>query len=242
MGVDIGGSGIKGAPVNVETGRQISSRKRISTPHPATPEAVVQTVKEIVDHFDCDGPLGVCFPAIIKHGVAFSAANVDDRWIGTNGAALIAEACGKPVEFLNDADAAGLAEMQYGAGRDKSGVVIVLTLGTGIGSSIFNDDVLLPNSELGHLEFRGDDAEHYASNRVRTEDDLSWKKWGRRVNRVLKHYEFIFSPDLFILGGGVSKKFDKFRKHITIETETVPAQLRNEAGIVGSALAAYERL
>lgn len=241
MGVDIGGSGIKGAIVDIESGQLVTPRHRIATPSPSTPEAVTDVVAEIVKHFDWNGAIGCTFPAIIKNGVAHSAANVDAAWIDTDVHRLIQRKTGDPVIILNDADAAGLAEVTFGAGRGHhAGVVVVLTIGTGIGSAIFLNGKLVPNTELGHVQIRGKDGEDRASDRIRTEKDLSWKKWAKRLDEYLKHIEFLFSPDLFILGGGVSKKYTKFFPYLTISTEIVPAQLRNEAGIVGAAMAARE--
>lgn len=242
LGIDIGGSGIKGAIVNTTTGQFISDRHRIDTPQPATPEAVTDVVAELNEHFKWQGAIGCTFPAIIKHGVAYSAANVDKSFIGTNIQRLIQRKTNHPVKVLNDADAAGLAEMQFGAGRGVTGVVMIITVGTGIGSAIFVNGQLLPNSELGHLEIRGKIAEHRASDRIRQEKDLSWEKWAGRLSEYLKTLEFLFSPDLFILGGGVSKKYDLFFPYLKLQTEIVPAQLRNDAGITGAALAALERI
>lgn len=238
LGVDIGGSGIKGAPVDTLTGNLLSERFRIPTPQPSMPQPVVDAVRDLVEHFRWKGPIGCTFPAIMKDGVAYTAANVDQSWIGTNAADLISLATGDPVYVLNDADAAGIAEMQIGAGKDHRGVVILITLGTGIGSAIFVDGKLLPNTELGHLELRGKDAEQRASDRVREEGQLSWKKWGKRVSEYLQYLEFLFSPDLFIIGGGVSKKPEKFFQYLDLRTEIVPAHLRNDAGIIGAAMAA----
>lgn len=241
LGIDIGGSGIKGAPVDTEKGELAGERHRIPTPQPAKPEAVAEVVAEIVRSFDWQGPIGCTFPAIVRRGVTLSAANVDDAWIGTDAARLLREATGQPVWVLNDADAAGVAEMTFGAGKDVGGTVFVLTFGTGIGSAVFVDGTLMPNTELGHLEFGGREAEAYAADRVRKAEDLSWKKWAKRVDAYLAHLEFLFSPDLFIFGGGVSKKSEKFFSHLTRETPVKPAQLLNEAGIVGAALVAEAR-
>ncbi|GAB4445428.1 MAG: ROK family protein [Anaerolineae bacterium] len=238
LGIDIGGSGIKGAPVDVEKGELTADRYRIPTPQPSRPEAVAKVVAKIAKHFEWSGPIGCTFPAVIKKGVAYSAANVDKSWIGTNGQEIIAQQTGCPVLLLNDADAAGLAEMRFGAGQERSGVVIMLTLGTGIGSAIFVDGVLVPNTEFGHMEVRGMDAEDRAADRIRKGEDLSWKKWGERVNEFLERMEVLFSPDLFIIGGGVSKKHEKFFPYLTTKAELVPAQSLNEAGIIGAALAA----
>jgi len=238
LGIDIGGSGIKGAPVNVETGELTAARYRLATPEPSRPDDVGDVVERVAHHFAWQGPIGCTFPAVIRDGIAYSAANVDPAWIGTDGRRLLQQKTGCPVLLLNDADAAGLAEMEFGAGRGKKGVVIILTFGTGIGSAIFVDGKLVPNTEIGHLEIRGKDAELRATDRVRQEKNLTWKKWARRVNEYLQHVEVLFSPDLFILGGGVSKKHDKFLPLLKTQAQVVPAQLLNDAGIVGAALAA----
>ncbi|WMT58337.1 ROK family protein [Truepera radiovictrix] len=238
LGIDIGGSGIKGALVDIEAGGLATERYRLETPQPATPEAVAETVGKIVAHFAYSGPIGCTFPAIVRHGVTLSAANVDKSWIGTDADALFSRVTGLEVHLLNDADAAGEAEMRFGAGRGRSGTVIMLTFGTGIGSAVFLDGKLLPNTEFGHLYLEGgQEAEAWASDRARKLADLSWKKWAARVQTYLKHLEFLFSPDLFIVGGGVSKKSDKFLPLLELGTEVVAAELRNEAGIVGAALA-----
>lgn len=238
LGIDIGGSGIKGALVDIEKGELATKRHRIPTPQPATPEAVSDTVAEISRHFDWTGPIGCTFPAIIKGGVAHSAANVDNSWIGVNAEQLIAEKTGCPTLLLNDADAAGIAEMEFGAGRGQQGTVIMLTFGTGIGSAIFIKGILVPNTEFGHMEVRGRDAEHRASDKIRSDKNLTWEDWAERVNEFLNRMEQLFSPDLFIFGGGVSKKHDKFFEFLKTETKVVPAELRNHAGIIGAAMAA----
>ncbi len=237
LGIDIGGTGIKGAPVNVETGELLAERFRIPTPHPALPNAVADVVGEIAKHFEYSGPAGVTFPAIVKKGVVYSAANVDESWIGTDAAELFRSHLGHPATVINDADAAGVAEMKFGAGRGRKGVVILLTFGTGIGSAIFLDGKLLPNTEFGHLEIRGKDAEKRASEKVREDRDMSWKEWADRVSEYLGHLEKLFSPDLYIIGGGVSNKADKFLPFLTAKTEVLieAAQMRNEAGIIGAA-------
>lgn len=243
LGIDIGGSGIKGALVDLEKGDFSSERHKILTPQPATPEAVTDVVVEIVRHFDWQGPIGCTFPAIMKDGVAYSAANVDDSFIGTDVGKMIQRKTGQPVVLVNDADAAGIAEMHFGAGQGHLGTVILLTLGTGIGSAIFRKGVMVPNTELGHLFLsNGKEGEDYAAERLRDEEDLKWKQWGRRVNEYLQHVEFIFSPDLIIIGGGVSKKHKKYFKYIDIKAEFVPAKLRNRAGIIGAAAAAQDLL
>ena len=243
LGVDIGGSGIKAAPVNTRKGELVEDRERIPTPQPSTPEAVAGTVAELVKHFGWEGPIGCAFPAIIKGGVTYSAANVDKAWIGTDAERLLEHKTGCKVHMINDADAAGVAEMRFGAGRGRSGVVFVLTLGTGIGSAVFVDGVPMPNTELGHLMMKTRshgtvEAEHYASERMRGEEDLGWDEWAERVNEYLAMVEALFSPDLFILGGGVSKKHGKFLPLLDTLAPVVPAELRNEAGIIGAAVAA----
>ncbi|MDX2079700.1 MAG: ROK family protein [Terrimicrobiaceae bacterium] len=237
LGVDIGGTGIKGAPVNTETGELLAERFRIPTPQPARPNAVADVVAGVARHFNYSGPAGVTFPAIVKKGVVYSASNVDESWIGTDAAKLFHAHLGGPVTVVNDADAAGIAEMQFGAGRGRHGVVILLTFGTGIGSAIFLDGKMLPNSELGHIELRGKDAERRASEKVREEKDLSWEEWAERVSEYLAMLERLFSPELFIIGGGVSKKADKFLPHLKAKTEVLieAAQMRNDAGIIGAA-------
>ena len=237
LGIDIGGTGIKGAPVNVETGELLAERFRIPTPQPALPNAVADVVEQIAKHFDYSGPAGITFPAIIKKGVVCSATNVDKSWIGTDAAELFRRHLGGPVTVVNDADAAGIAEMHFGAGRGRDGVVILLTFGTGIGSAIFHNGKLLPNSEFGHIQIRGKDVEKRASEKVREEKGLSWKKWAGRVSDYLAYLEELFSPDLFIIGGGVSNKAEKFLPFLAAKTEVIvePAQMRNEAGIIGAA-------
>ena len=237
FGVDIGGSGIKGAPVDIRKGVLVEKRHRIPTPQPSTPEAVTDVVTEIAQHFNWQGPIGCTFPAVIKKGVAYSAANVDESWIGTNGENLIRKKCGCPVLLINDADAAGIAEMEFGAGKGHTGVVIVLTFGTGIGSAVFTNGHLVPNTEFGHMEVRGKDAEDRAADRIRKGKELSWEKWAERVNEFLGRMEIVFSPDLFIIGGGVSKKHDNYLHLLDTQAEIVPAQMRNEAGIIGAAMA-----
>lgn len=237
LGIDIGGTGIKGAPVDVETGTLLAERFRIPTPQPALPNAVADVVGQIAEHFNYRGPAGVTFPAIVKKGVIYSAANVDKTWVHTNAGELFAAHVGGAVEVVNDADAAGIAEMRFGAGRDRDGVVIMITLGTGIGSAIFLDGKLLPNTEFGHLKIRGKDAERRASEKIREEKDLSWKVWSKHLSEFLGELERLFSPDLFIIGGGASKKAAKFLPFLTTKTEVliVPAQMQNEAGIIGAA-------
>ncbi len=238
LGIDIGGSGIKGAPVDVSNGKLTAERYRLPTPQPAKPQPIADTVAEIARHFAWQGPIGVGFPAVVRNGIVGSAANISKKWIGVDAQALFSQVTGCPTYVLNDADAAGLAEMTFGAGRERRGVVLVLTLGTGIGSALFVDGVLVPNCELGHLEMQGQDAEWLASDAARKREDLSWKKWAKRLTLYLNTLEKLFSPDLFILGGGVSKNFDAFGPYLKVQTEIVVAHLLNEAGIVGAAMAA----
>lgn len=237
LGIDIGGTGIKGAPVDVETGQLTAERFRIETPQPALPNSVADVVEQVAAHFNYKGPTGITFPAVVKQGVIYTAANVDHSWIGTNAGELFSQHVGGPVAVVNDADAAGIAEMRFGAGKDRKGVVIMLTLGTGIGSAIFLDGQLLPNSEFGHLRIRGKDAERRASEKIREDKKLSWKQWSKRLSEFLNEMEKLFSPDLFIIGGGISKKSEKFFPLLTTKTEViiVPAQMRNDAGIIGAA-------
>jgi polyphosphate glucokinase len=237
LGIDIGGSGIKAALVDIERGALTTPYQRISTPQPSTPDAVADVVAQLVGQFESNGTIGCTFPAVIKQGVAYSAANVDKSWIGMDGDRLFEQKTGRPFRLINDADAAGIAEVEFGAGKGKSGVVMMLTLGTGIGSALFVDGKLVPNTELGHMEVRGKEAEHRASDRTREKKKLSWKQWAARVDEVLKRFDALFSPTLFIIGGGVSKKHDKFLPFLTVDTPVVPAQLLNEAGMIGAALA-----
>lgn len=236
IGVDIGGTGIKGARVDLASGQLAGERVRIATPQPATPDAVVDVVNRVIERVGGDGPVGLTLPAVIRGNVVRTAANIDPGWIGVNAVDTFAAATGRRIGAVNDADAAGLAEMRYGAGRDRSGVVIMITLGTGIGSAVFVDGNLVPNSELGHLPLRQVDAEDWAAESVRELEDLSWKKWARRLQAYFEMLERLMWPDLIIVGGGVSKKSAKFLHHIDVQTDVVPAELFNDAGIVGAAL------
>ncbi len=240
LGIDVGGSGIKGALVNSATGELAGERIRIKTPQPALPEAIISKIRRLVKVFAYSGPLGVGFPAIILDGTVMSAANVANEWIGYPGQAAIADATGCQVILLNDADAAGIAEMRFGAGRNEAGVVMIITLGTGIGTALFVDGRLVPNTELGHLYLPGHvkDAEEFTTDRIRTAEKLTWKKWAKRLDVYLHHLEGLFTPNLFIIGGGVSKKHNNFLPYLTVRTKVVPALLRNEAGIIGAAMAA----
>ena len=240
LGIDVGGTGIKAAPVNLEKGVLLAERHRIVTPQPATPEAVALVIRHLVRHFQWKGPLGCGVPCVIKQGVAYTAANLDKRWIDTDVRRLLQRTTRCPVTVLNDADAAGLAEMHFGAGANHTGVVMMVTLGTGIGSSLFVDGRLVPNLELGHLIMRGKEAESRASDRARRVKNLSWKQWAKRVNEYLLYLEALLFPDLIIIGGGASKDHEKFLHRLKTRAKVVPAQLLNEAGIIGAALAAKE--
>ena len=236
IGVDIGGTGIKGAPVDLDAGAFTAERIRIPTPQPATPDAVAAVVTEIVTKLDAPGTIGLTLPSVVLDGVVQTAANIDLEWIGTDAKALFEEATGRPVGVVNDADAAGIAEVRFGAGKDRHGVVLLITLGTGIGSALFVDGTLVPNTELGHLPLHHGDAEDWAAESVREDDDLSWKEWAHRLSDYLELVEKLLWPNLIIIGGGVSRKSEKFLPHIRARTEIVPAQLLNDAGIVGAAL------
>jgi polyphosphate glucokinase len=236
LGVDIGGSGIKAAPVDVATGRLMTKRERIPTPRRSNPAAVAEIVAQLAARFRWSGAVGCTFPAVIKKGIAFSAANVDRSWIGTDVDAVMTKATGCAVTVMNDADAAGVAEMRWGAGVDRDGVVFMITLGTGIGSALFVDGVLVPNTELGHLVIRGKDAEVRASANAREERKLSWVNWAKLVDEYLLYVERLFSPDLFIIGGGVSERADRFVPLLTVQAPVVPAAMGNDAGIAGAAL------
>jgi polyphosphate glucokinase len=239
LGIDIGGTGVKAAPVDTTTGQLISERQKLTTPQPSTPEAVLEVVVQLIHDFGWTGPTGITFPGVVVDGVIRTAANLDRAWIMLDAAKVFGEATRLPVTVLNDADAAGVAEMQYGVGKGERGTVLMLTLGTGIGSALFIDGVLVPNTEFGHIEIRGKDAEKRASEHVREEHALSWGAWAGRVDEYLEHMEALLSPSLIIIGGGVSRKSDKFLPLITkLRTRVVPAALHNDAGIVGAAMAA----
>src|SRR3954452_8316929 len=241
FGIDFGGTGIKGAPVDLETGDFAAQRERIRTPEKSTPEAIAEIFSDLLAKFpDCTGAVGVTVPGVVRHGVVHSAANIDKGWIGTDADKLFTEATGREVHVVNDADAAGLAEVRYGAAQGRTGLVIVTTLGTGIGSALVHDGVLVPNSELGHLEIDGHDAESRAANSARERDELSMEHWAKRLTKYYRALEMLFSPDLFVVGGGISKQSDEFLPLVRIDTEIVPATLRNQAGVVGAALYASE--
>lgn len=238
LGIDIGGSGIKGAPVDLAKGELAKDRLRHDTPKVSSPEAVADIVAQIATHFVSDtgdSPIGVTMPAVVTKGVVRTAANIDPAWIGTDAQKLLSDRLGRPVTVVNDADAAGVGELHFGAARNVAGLVLMSTLGTGIGSALLYDGVLIPNSELGHLEIDGHDAEHRAASSVKEEKDLSWQQWAERLQRYYSHIEDLLWPDLIVIGGGVSRKADKFLPLLHLRTPIVAAQLQNSAGIIGAA-------
>ena len=240
LGIDIGGSGVKGAPVDTVRGEFLAERYRLPTPQPSDVTSVVEAVAEVAGQFDDYDRVGVTFPGVVVDGVIRTAANVDRSWIDAPAAQLFGERLGRPVSVLNDADAAGVAEVAFGAGRAQRGLTVMLTFGTGIGSALFLDSTLIPNTEFGHLELDGKDAELIAADRVREEEDMSWEHWAARVQKYLRHVEALLSPRLFIIGGGVSKKADRFFPLIDVRTPMVPAALLNNAGIIGAAITAAQ--
>lgn len=242
FGIDIGGTGIKGALVDLDTGELLTDRFRFDTPKPSHPDAVADVVAQIVELGSYSGEVGVTFPAVVQHGIARTAANIDKAWIGTDIAQVLTERLGMPAEVMNDADAAGLAEVRYGVGKDVTGTVLMLTFGTGIGSALFVNGVLVPNTELGHIEVDGKDGESRAAGSVKDAKGLSHAEWAKRVDRYLKVLEKGLWPDLIIVGGGISKKADKWVPLLTNRTPIKVAKLLNNAGIVGAALAAHENL
>ena len=240
LGLDIGGSGIKGAPVNIETGQLTAERFRIATPTPTKPESVANTVKEIVAHFNWIGPIGCGFPTVVNNGKCMTKSNIHKSWVGVQVDQLFSEKTGLPVTVINDADAAGLAEMTFGAGKNKKGLVVTVTIGTGLGTGVFYNGVLIPNFELGRIYYKnGEIIEYFAADSARQKENLTYAEWGKRFNKFLKHTVRILSPDLFILGGGASKKMDKFEDQITVDVPVIVAENKNEAGIIGAAVAAY---
>jgi polyphosphate glucokinase len=243
LGIDVGGSGIKGAIVDVSNGELLTERLRVDTPQPATPKAMTSAFKDLLDKFNYKGDvIGVGFPAIVRRGVALSAANIHEDWIGTSISKLWGKASKKKVYALNDADAAGMSSVSFGRAKKEDGVVIFLTIGTGIGSAMFVDGTLVPNTELGHFYMpNGVKSEHHASSKTRKENDLSWEEWAARFDEVLAQVERLFSPDLILLGGGASKKFDLYSHLLHTEAKVLPSALMNEAGTVGAALYAYQR-
>ncbi len=236
LGIDVGGTGIKAAPVDLETGKRLTKRLRIPTPRPSTPEAVYEVFDQLIAHFEWTGPIGCAVPSVVRGGVVYTAANTDDGWIGRNAGADLAERYGRPITMLNDADAAGLAENTFGAAAELEGTVLLLTLGTGIGSALFTDGVLVPNTELGHLEFKGQDAELYAAARV-VDRGVTEREWAERLNEYINYVEDVLSPDHFVLGGGISKNFDRYSDLLSTNATIRPARFRNRAGIIGAALA-----
>ena len=244
LGIDIGGSGIKGAPVDLTTGELTAERLKIATPEKSTPKNVAAVVGEIVEHFADqigDGPLGVTIPAVVTHGRSRSAANIDKSWIDAEAEKIFEDHLGRDIMLVNDADAAGMAEVRYGAAKDHPGLVVMTTLGTGIGSALIYRGVLVPNTELGHLEIDGYDAESRAASSVKDKEGLSYTQWAKRLQRYYKHVEDLLWPDLIVVGGGVSKKHEKFLPLLDLRTPIVPAKLRNDAGIIGAAALAAER-
>jgi len=238
LGIDVGATGIKGAIVDIDKGELITERIKYPTPKPAIPQAMTDVMKQLISDFDWKGnPVGIGFPAIVKEGIALSASNIDDSWLNFPIVGFLNKKLKCPVNVVNDADAAGLAEKRFGGGTEKNGLVILLTLGTGIGSAIFYNGLLLPNTELGHLKWGDSITERYASNSARESKELSYKTWGRELNQVLNHIEFILAPDHFIIGGGISKKFHKFSEFLNTNATIEPAKMLNNAGIVGAALA-----
>jgi polyphosphate glucokinase len=237
LGIDIGGTGIKGAPVDLDKGDLSGDRVRILTPSPATPDAVAVVVKEVLDKIGVDGPVGLTLPSVVTGGIVRTAANIDKSWIGTDAVKLFGDATGRPVFVMNDADAAGTAEVRYGAGEGHKGVVMVVTLGTGIGSALFTGGELVPNTELGHLHLHHHgEAESWAADSVRDKEDLSWKEYASRLQDYLEVIEALFWPELIIIGGGISKNAEKYLPHVKIDTEVVAAKMQNEAGIIGAAM------
>jgi len=242
LGIDIGGSGIKAAPVDVATGQLLAERQKVDTPRPALPGPIADVVRKFTTSFGWSGPVGITFPGVVVEGVTRTAANLEPAWIGLDAGKLFTEAAGNPVRLLNDADAAGVAEMTFGAGVGQLGTVLMLTFGTGIGSALFTQGILVPNTEFGHVEIRGRDAETRASEHAKELHDLSWGRWAGRVDEYLRHMEALVSPNLIIVGGGISRQADKWVPRLTgIRARIVPAALQNDAGIVGAAMATSSR-
>jgi len=241
LGIDVGGTGIKGALVDIKKGEFVSDKVKYKTPQKSGPNEVLEVFKKMLKDLDWEGkPFGCGFPSIIKNDICYSAANIDDRWIGVNLAELFKKELGVKTSFGNDADLAALAEMRFGKGKGVMGKVLLITLGTGIGSGLFMDQKLIPNSELGHLHYKKSIVEHYAGNKAREDKNLSWSEWGKELDKVLKYMDLILNPDLFLLGGGVSKKFKHYKEYLTLDTEIIPAKLLNNAGIIGAAMLAHE--
>lgn len=243
LGIDVGGTAIKGSLIDVRQGEQITERLRLPTPQPANPKAMAGVVREIVREFKWEGkPIGCGFPAIVKNGVARSAANIDKGWININIEELFGQATGCPVYAINDADAAGLGSIHFGDGKDVPGTVLFITIGSGLGSALFYNGMLVPNTELGHLYLGSRIAEHYASAKTKNEEELSWRDWGKRFNKYLRHLERLFSPDLFLLGGGGSNKYDEFADRLKLHTPVKADRLFNRAGLIGAAYYAHLQL
>ncbi|MAJ51513.1 MAG: polyphosphate glucokinase [Flammeovirgaceae bacterium] len=240
LGIDVGGTGIKGAIINTVNGQLVSKRKRLPTPGLANPQLIVETIVEIIRFFNWNKEIGCAFPSVIEKGVVHTASNIDRQWIGLNAANLLTEASGCPTYLINDADAAGKAEIAFGSGQGKRGNLIFFTVGTGIGSAFFHHGHLYPNTELGFLKIKGRYAEHYIANSIREAENLSWSQWGKRFSRYLKRVELLLTPDLFILGGGISKKFKLYESFLKCKTPIIPAQLKNNAGIIGAAVGARD--
>ncbi|MCG2590949.1 polyphosphate--glucose phosphotransferase [Rhodohalobacter sulfatireducens] len=238
LGIDVGGTGIKGAIVDVRTGELVTERYRLLTPKPATQPAVIETIEAVISHFDWHGPVGCGFPAAVKDEIVKTASKIDNSWIGVNASAQIEKETGCPTHLVNDADAAGYAEVEFGAGRNINGTIFMAAFGTGIGTAVFHNQQLVPNTELGHIPLHGMDAEDYAANSIREKNNLSWEEWGGRVNEYLQLIVDLFWPDIIIVGGGVSKSFHEFKPYIDVDSKVVAAESRNHAGIIGAALAA----
>ena len=242
LGIDIGGSGIKGAIVNISTGEMITEKFRIPTPKGRKPNDMAKVVNEIASHFNYNGPIGCGFPTIVKNGICKSIGNLDSSWLNMNIQELLSKETGMPVTVINDADAAGYASINYGVGKDKSGLVVMITIGTGLGSGVFLNGELIPNFELGQIPYKEyDKIEQWAANSIKERDNLSYKEWGKRFNTFLEYVEVITCPDLIILGGGSAKHFDKYSEYITLKTTVIPSKLRNKAGIIGAACAAITK-
>ncbi len=241
MGIDVGGSGVKGAPIDLSTGELLGKRHCIPTPSPSTPELVIRTITEVVHHHEWKGPVGVAIPSVVDNGVVLTAANIDIAWVGFDAQTALTDALGVPVTVINDADAAGIAEVAYGAAKDHPGVCLLLPFGTGIGSALIVDGTLVPNTEFGHLEFKGMEAEAYAAARLVERDNLDISWWALRVNELLQHLDLVLSPRIIVFGGGISKRFEEYASVFDTKAEIVPARLRNNAGIVGAAMATTDR-
>ncbi len=238
LGIDVGATGIKGNLVDIKKGIVLEERLKIKTPDKSTPANVLGVINEIIEHFEWkEKPLGIGFPAIVQKGKTMSAANIDSSWLGFSAKKFLEKGTGCPLNMVNDADAAGIAEMQFGQGQGVDGTVILITLGTGLGSALFRDGMLIPNTEFGHLKWKDKVLEKYMSNKVREINNLSWKNWAKELNKGLSHIDFLFSPDLLVLGGGISKKFEKYSAYLNgPKSKVVAAEMKNDAGIIGAAM------